>query len=161
MARKIISPLCLVLLLTGLTSVAQGSSPNAPPTIAYDDTLTITTPSAQHTFNISLAQSPKHQARGLMHQTAMPKTAGMLFDFTTIKPTIHTMWMKNTPLPLDIVFITKEGLIDFIITDTTPHSLTHLTSGTNTSAVLELHAGTSKRLNITIGSSVKHSIFNK
>lgn len=108
-------------------------------------------------FEVELADSPEARRIGLMHRTELAEDAGMLFDFDQEQPI--AMWMKNTPLSLDMVFIGTGGRIQRIATNTEPLSLTRIASGRPARAVLEVPAGTSKRLGISVGDHVLHPIF--
>lgn len=120
--------------------------------------LTIEAVSGRHRFTIELAATPAERAQGLMFRESMPEDHGMLFDFETEQPV--AFWMKNTPLPLDMLFIDKTGTIVRIAADTTPYSETPVPSRQPVRAVLELHAGTAARLGITPGAKVRHPIFD-
>ncbi|MFL5335809.1 MAG: DUF192 domain-containing protein [Geminicoccaceae bacterium] len=142
------------LLLAGLTGLVLASAP----TLALDPgELLIETPAGQHRFTIELAATPSERSRGLMFRRAMQPDHGMLFDFQT--PQQVAFWMKNTPLPLDMLFIDGAGLVVQIAADTVPYSETPIPSEQPIRAVLELNAGTAKRLGITAGAKVKHAIF--
>ena len=150
MARRI--PRRLVLgLLAGLV---MGSAP----ALALDPgELLIETPAGQHRFTVELAATPSERSRGLMFRRAMQPDHGMLFDFQAPQPV--AFWMKNTPLPLDMLFIDEAGVIVQIAADTVPYSETPIPSEQPIRAVLELNAGTAKRLGITAGAKVRHAIF--
>lgn len=119
--------------------------------------LTIETPRAAYRFTIELADTPEQRAKGLMFRESMPADHGMLFDFATEQPV--AFWMKNTPLPLDMLFIDGTGTIVRIAADTVPFSETPISSGQPIRAVLELNAGTAARLGIAPGAKVRHPIF--
>ena len=119
--------------------------------------LVIETGQAVHRFTIELAATPDERARGLMYRRSMPADHGMLFDFQSPQPV--GFWMKNTPLPLDMLFIDAAGAIVQIAADTTPYSEAPIISQEPIRAVLELNAGTSARLGITPGAKVHHPIF--
>jgi uncharacterized membrane protein (UPF0127 family) len=108
-------------------------------------------------FTIELADTPEARAKGLMFREAMPSDHGMLFDFQTEQPV--AFWMKNTPLPLDMLFIDAQGRIVRIAPDTTPYSEEPIPSGRPIRAVLEVNAGTAERLGIEPGARVRHPIF--
>jgi uncharacterized membrane protein (UPF0127 family) len=111
------------------------------------DTLSIeTTDGSRHDFDVYLAYNLAQQRQGLMHVHRMPENIGMLFIYSS--SAVHSMWMKNTHIPLDIVFAFDDGEISSVIEDTTPFSLQSLSSGIAVAYVLELNAGTAKRLNI-------------
>ena len=101
-------------------------------------------------FDIHLAISPDQQRRGLMHIRELPEWSGMLFIYR--RAGMKSMWMKNTYVPLDIVFARADGSISSVIADTEPLSLRSLGSTEPVNFVLELNAGTSARLGIGAGS---------
>jgi len=108
----------------------------------------------KHTFQVWLADSPQRQAQGLMFVRALPALQGMLFVHESPKP--MSMWMKNTYIPLDMVFIDAHGRIQQIIEQTTPHSLDIISSTEPALAVLEIGGGEAKRLGLHPGQQVKH-----
>jgi uncharacterized membrane protein (UPF0127 family) len=100
----------------------------------------------EHEFDIYLAISAPQQRRGLMFVRKMPETTGMLFVYEDTD--YHSMWMKNTYISLDLVFAKKDGNISSIIHEALPLSLTSRASIEPVNFVLELNAGTARRLNI-------------
>jgi uncharacterized membrane protein (UPF0127 family) len=108
--------------------------------------LTITSKGAAHKFNVEVARTDEEQDRGLMFRTSLPADGGMIFPFA--KPRIGSFWMKNTLIPLDMLFIRADGSIDRIAENTIPESLEPVVSGGEVSAVLELAGGTAARLGI-------------
>jgi uncharacterized membrane protein (UPF0127 family) len=143
------------LLALGLLSADLEFSPAA----AFErDTLTIETEAgASHRFDIELAVDPADRSRGLMFRQSMPADHGMLFDFERSQPV--TMWMRNTVLPLDMLFIEESGRVAWIAADTTPYSEALIEAPVPVRAVLELNAGTAKRLGIAPGARVVHKLF--
>jgi hypothetical protein len=119
--------------------------------------LVIDTPRGQHRFTIELADTPEERSRGLMYRRSMQPNHGMLFDFQVEQPV--AFWMKNTPLPLDMLFIDATGTVLQIAADTVPFSETPVPSEQPVQAVLELNAGISKKLGIAPGAVVRHPIF--
>jgi uncharacterized membrane protein (UPF0127 family) len=119
--------------------------------------LVIETPVGSHRFTIELAATPGERARGLMFRRSMRPDHGMLFDFQTPQPV--AFWMKNTPLPLDMLFIDATGTIVRIAADTVPFSETPVPSEQPIRAVLEVNAGTAERLGIELGAKLRHPIF--
>lgn len=107
---------------------------------------TIAAAGATHRFNIEVARTEEEQARGLMFRTSLPADGGMLFPFP--KPKIASFWMKNTLIPLDMIFIRADGSVDRIAENTIPESLEPVVSGGEVSAVLELAGGTAAKLGI-------------
>jgi uncharacterized membrane protein (UPF0127 family) len=100
----------------------------------------------QHDFRVEVARTAEEQARGLMFRTSLPADGGMLFPFE--KPRIASFWMKNTLIPLDMIFVRADGSIDRIAENTIPESLEPVVSGGEVTAVLELTGGTATRLGI-------------
>ncbi|MDX1508990.1 MAG: DUF192 domain-containing protein [Woeseiaceae bacterium] len=101
---------------------------------------------ACYRFDIWLAVRRDQQVRGLMHVRHLPEDAGMLFVYP--QSDYHSMWMKNTFIPLDMIFARSDGTIANIARDTVPQSLESVGSVEPVSYVLELNAGTSERLRI-------------
>ncbi|WP_428632336.1 DUF192 domain-containing protein [Sphingopyxis sp.] len=99
-----------------------------------------------HRFNVEVARTDAEQDKGLMFRTSLPRDGGMLFPFK--KPRFGSFWMKNTLIPLDMIFIRADGSIDRIAENTIPESLEPVVSGGEVSAVLELAGGTAARLGI-------------
>lgn len=111
-----------------------------------------------HRFRVELAQSPAQRTQGLSHRRALAEDAGMLFDFGS-RDTQVSMWMKDTYLPLDMLFIRDDGSIARIARDTKPHSLEQIPSGEPVRAVLEINAGLASRLGLAAGDRVVHPMF--
>jgi uncharacterized membrane protein (UPF0127 family) len=108
-------------------------------------------------FNVELAITPKQQAQGLMFRRGMAPDAGMLF--ITDSPREISMWMKNTYIPLDMLFIDAGGTIVSIAANTTPQSLDTISSGQAIKGVLEINGGVAEQLGITTGAKVLHRAF--
>jgi uncharacterized membrane protein (UPF0127 family) len=122
--------------------------------------LTIETRDGQaHRFTIELAASPADRSKGLMFRESMAADHGMLFDFHAEAPV--SMWMRNTVLPLDMLFIGQDGRIRKIAADTVPFSEAIISSPGPVRAVLELNAGTARRLGLAEGDRVRHPIFER
>jgi uncharacterized protein len=105
------------------------------------------------TFTVELATSADQRAQGLMNRREMANDHGMLFDFGLTRRV--AMWMKNTYLPLDMLFIRQDGTIARVATDTVPQSETIIDSREPVHFVLELNAGTAKKLGIAPGDRVE------
>jgi uncharacterized membrane protein (UPF0127 family) len=135
----------------------------AEPAPSLDETfpktqLKIATPDARlHRFDVWVAQDDAHRERGLMFVKHMPPDAGMLFVYSA--PRTVSMWMKNTVLPLDMLFVNGVGKVEKVVENTTPFSLQTIDSGVPVVAVIELNAGTCSRLHIRAGASVIHAFF--
>jgi uncharacterized membrane protein (UPF0127 family) len=130
---------------------APAESTNASGTTldeAFDrGTLTITADDGkQHSFDVYLATTADQQRRGLMFVRKMPASTGMLFIYEDSE--IHSMWMKNTYISLDMVFAREDGSVSSVIHETQPLSLATQSAVEPVNYVLELNAGTARRLNI-------------
>ncbi|MGB0572256.1 MAG: DUF192 domain-containing protein [Alphaproteobacteria bacterium] len=115
-------------------------------------TLKIETLDGVHNFDVEVATNDAQRARGLMFRNEMAPDAGMLFVYR--RDRILAMWMANTYLPLDMLFIASDGRIVSIARNTIPLSRTTITSRKRARAVLELNAGTARRLGIKAGDRV-------
>ncbi len=111
----------------------------------------------QTTFTIELATTKAQLEQGLMQRKSLPEDTGMLFIFPKIA--LVSMWMKNTFIPLDMVFIDEHGMITDIAEHTTPLSEKIISSKLPAKAVLELNAGTCKKQGIKIGDTIVHDTF--
>jgi uncharacterized protein len=109
----------------------------------------IVTQRGRFVFSVEIASTNDERSMGLQNRQKLDAGAGMLFDFKAQKPV--SMWMKNTPIPLDMVFAADNGRIVNIAHATTPYSLSVISSEGPVRWVLELNAGTSKRLGISPG----------
>lgn len=120
------------------------------------DTLVIhATENACYRFDIWLATVRDQQMRGLMFVRDLPEFTGMLFVYD--RPGRRSMWMKNTYIPLDIVFIRDDGVVSSIVADAEPLNLTSLSSIEPVPYVLELGGGVAEKLGISAGDRVEWS----
>lgn len=109
-------------------------------------TLTFYTPNQTVTFNTKLAQDLETQKNGLMNKASMPKDEGLLFVFNESK--IHKFWMKNTLIPLDIVFMNEEFEVVGVVKNAVPHSLSMLSVDALSKYVFEMNAGLADKYGI-------------
>ncbi len=105
-------------------------------------------------FTVELADTPEERAQGLMFRERLPADAGMLFLYP--RDQMISMWMKNTLIPLDMLFIDRDGRILDIAERTVPLSLRSISSETPARAVLEINGGTAQRQGIRPGDRVRH-----
>ena len=119
--------------------------------------LVIDTAKGSKKFNVELAIEDKQHSQGLMYRRTLASNAGMLFDYGYLRRV--SMWMKNTYIPLDMLFLDQAGKITHIVQRTIPHSLTTISAKGLVRAVLEVNSGTVSKLGIEIGDTVRHSIF--
>lgn len=103
-------------------------------------------------FNVEYAITQEEKAKGLMFRNSLGPREGMLFVYQS--PTNVTMWMKNTPISLDMFFINRRGIIRYIEEKTQPNSTRHIDSRGKVSAVLELRAGSAEDFGIKVGDRV-------
>jgi uncharacterized protein len=146
----------LRVLLLGLLSLGLAHAAGAQ--VSFEQSsLTVETASGPVDFDVELAISPEQRRHGLMFREHLESDQGMLFDFG--RTGTVTMWMRNTFIPLDMLFIAEDGRIARIVADTQPLSDAVIGSGGPVRAVLELAAGTSAAQGIAVGDQVVHPIF--
>ena len=121
-------------------------------------TLVIVSGGDRHVFQVEMAVTPEQRTQGLMFRQNLAPDAGMLFDFGP-RPQRAMMWMRNTYIPLDMVFIADDGRIESIAERTVPLSLETISSDGPVRGVLELNGGTASRLGIAPGDLVEHPVF--
>ena len=105
-----------------------------------------------HKFDIWIAESPRQQQQGLMFVRDLPQDRGMLF--IADPPRVFSMWMMNTYIPLDMVFVGADGRIKKIAPNATPHSLATISSEEPVKAIVELRAGEAARRELKVGDRV-------
>jgi len=142
----------LWLLAAAVTLTMNSAAANEELDAAFDKDVLIIEASefACHRFDIYLALDNMQRARGLMHVRSLPQTTGMLFVYE--HASIRSMWMKNTYIPLDIVFARADGTVASVVRNTEPLSLRSIASNEPVTFVLELNAGAAARLFIDRGS---------
>jgi uncharacterized protein len=123
---------------------------------AEQQTLEIATKSGVHVFSVELAVTEEERERGLMFRRSVPEFTGMLFDFEEDQPV--SMWMKNTYVSLDMIFIQSDGRIRRVAENTEPESEKIIRSGGPVRAVLEVVGGTARKLGIEAGDRVASPI---
>jgi len=106
-----------------------------------------------HRFTVEVARTPDQQARGLMNRESLAADRGMIFPYDP--PVVASFWMKNTLIPLDIIFIRADGTIASIEANTVPLSLDPVASAVPVATVLELAGGRSAELGIVPGAKVE------
>jgi uncharacterized protein len=125
---------------------------------AQSGTLEIATKTGVRVFSVELAVTDAEREKGLMFRKQIPAGYGMLFDFK--RDQMVTMWMKNTFMSLDMIFIRYDGTIARVAENTEVQSEKIIPSGEPVRAVLEVVAGTAKKYGIAPGDKVSHPIFN-
>jgi uncharacterized protein len=119
--------------------------------------VTLVTSSGRHVFQSEIMRTPDERARGLMFRRHLPADRGMLFDFKEVAPV--SMWMQNTFIPLDMVFIRADGTVARVAERTEPMSTRTIPSGEPVLGVLEVNAGTAERIGLKAGDRVEHPMF--
>jgi uncharacterized membrane protein (UPF0127 family) len=145
--------LAAILFVAGCALPAAQTAASA----AGQDTIEIVTSSGVHAFSVELATNDLERARGLMYRKSLPEGHGMLFDFQTDQPV--QFWMHNTYISLDMVFIQGDGRVLRVAENAQPMSDNLIPSGGPVRAVLEVIAGTARKLHIAPGDRVTGSIF--
>ena len=109
------------------------------------------------TFTVEIADDAEERAEGLMFREAMPQSAGMLFLYERPQPV--AFWMKNTLIPLDMIFVDQTGTVQHVHENAIPGDLTGIPGGDNIIAVLEINGGLSETFGIEAGSQMQHPLF--
>ncbi len=150
------------MMLAPLVAGACRAEPPAPavpaaPAPATTETVSIDTARGSVTFRVEIADDEPERQQGLMYRTGLAPDAGMLFIWDRAAP--RAFWMKNTYIPLDIIYIGANGQIVSIAAMTEPYSETPIPSDGPALAVLEIAGGRAAELGIEIGDRVHHRIF--
>lgn len=161
---KFLSGFIAVALLAALPASAQFLRPHEPLNPAKAQSLPLTPLSIQTAkgkvdFQVEVADDDQKRSTGLMHRTELALDRGMIFDFKT--PQNVSFWMRNTFIPLDMVFIGADGVIRTITENTIPHNDKGVPSGAIVQGVLELQGGACAKLGIKPGDKVTHAIFKR
>jgi uncharacterized protein len=146
-ATAAITVVCAAILLGGSTARAASVQP-----------LEIVTKSGVHVFSVEMATTEEEKTTGLMYRKELADGKGMLFDFSPEQEV--SMWMKNTYIPLDMIFIRADGRILRIAENTEPLSTKIIPSRGLAKGVLEVIAGTAQKYGIAPGDRVAHPLFN-
>lgn len=146
-------------LLGGAYGAAIGTADDsgAEPAARQTEKLDIVTSGGVVAFDVEIADTPARQALGLMYRTELSERAGMLFPHSA--PRELTMWMRNTYIPLDMVFIRADGTVHRIAEMTEPHSEEIVASKGPVTAVLEIAGGSARKLGLKLGDTVRHRHF--
>jgi uncharacterized membrane protein (UPF0127 family) len=147
--RSWIAPAALALIVALMSAGAQAASIQP---------LEIVTKSGVQVFSVEMATTEQEKETGLMYRKELPDGKGMLFDFSPEQQV--SMWMKNTYISLDMIFIRADGRILRIAENTEPESTKIISSGGLAKGVLEVIAGTAKKYGIQPGDRVAHPLFN-
>jgi uncharacterized membrane protein (UPF0127 family) len=151
-------------LLATLAVLAAASAPRLPraqtgpqPRLPEEPLVIVARDGTRHAFRVEMAVSPEHQAVGLMFRERIGPDEGMLFDWGV--PRESSMWMRNTLVPLDMLFIAADGRIINIAANTKPRSTDTILSQGPAKGVLEIAGGTARLLGIKPGDVVLYRVF--
>jgi uncharacterized membrane protein (UPF0127 family) len=122
------------------------------------ETVIAETPRGRTTFQVEIADTAEERSKGLMFRDSMPRDHGMLFDFGT--PRAVSMWMKNTRISLDMIFLDSRGRVVGVAENTTPFSTATITVEEPVKAVFEVNAGTARRIGLARGARLIHPMFD-
>ncbi|MGJ8529615.1 MAG: DUF192 domain-containing protein [Maritalea sp.] len=135
--------LCAFFLAIGLSACLAG-----------EDQLTLVTQNGEHRFSIEVVDTDETRAKGLMYRTSLAPDAGMLFDFIEARPV--AFWMRNTLIPLDMIFISAAGNVVNIHSNAKPHDPTSIPSDGPVRFVLEIAGGRARQIDLRVGDQVIH-----
>ena len=141
----------------GLFLVAQNGADAAALRRLPVEKIVIETRTGPRAFTMEIAADDASRAQGLMHRTHLARNAGMLFDFKT--PVMTAFWMKDTPLPLDMLFVRADGSISTVAANAVPYSTAEIVSAEPIRAVIEINGEMAQTLGIAPGDRVRGSIF--
>lgn len=111
----------------------------------------------QARFAVEVADTDETRAQGLMHRESMPRSSGMLFVYP--QPRFAGFWMKNTLIPLDMLFLDSSGTVTHIHHEAVPLDESPIFGGDNVLVVLEINGGLARRMGIEVGSQMRHPAF--
>lgn len=138
-------------------ALAAGASAQSLVAFPHSRAEVVTGSGQRHAFAVELASSPEQLAQGLMYRRTLAADAGMLFDFGMDKPV--SMWMRNTLIPLDMLFLAADGRVVGIKQRAVPGSLDIISAPEPVRGVLEVNGGTAQRLGLAVGDRVVHPMF--
>ena len=139
--------LCAVVALTAVPAVAA----------CTDDVAELRWDGGRARFRVEIADTPEERAKGLMYRDSMSSGAGMLFVFDHPRPV--SFWMKNTLIPLDMIFLDAQGVVRTVHSNAVPGDLTPIRGGNGILAVLEINGGLAAAMGIVPGSEMRHPAF--
>lgn len=141
--------------LRGVAAIFAATLITLPLAACSDETrLVVHSESGDHAFTVEIVDTPETRAKGLMYRQELADDAGMLFDFKEERPV--SFWMRNTYIPLDMLFIEADGTVLNIHVNARPHDTTSIPSAGPVQFVLEIPGGRSTELGIEAGDTVSH-----
>ena len=151
--RTALSAAAVLLWAVSSAAIAQAPQPRLP-----TERLDIVTARGVRHFTVEVADTDAERETGLMFRNSLPDDGGMLFDFKAQAPV--SFWMHNTVIPLDMLFIARDGRIVSIARNARPYSDTPIPSGRPVLAVLEIRGGEASALGVKVGDRVRERIFH-
>ena len=142
---------------TASPQAAQAAADSPGPRACAPGLVELRAASGPVRYRVELADTPDSRARGLMFRTELAADSGMLFLFDPPRPV--AFWMRNTPLPLDLIFIDIAGVVRNVTRDAVPYSESLMPSGGVVRAVLEVNAGQARANGLVEGVAVRHPAF--
>ncbi|WP_444665738.1 DUF192 domain-containing protein [Cereibacter changlensis] len=136
----------LLLILALLPGLAQAA--------CREDTVELRGPGGSARFTVEIADTPGERAQGLMNRESMPRSHGMLFLYEQPQPA--SFWMKNTLIPLDMIFAGPDGTVKTVHENAVPLDETAIPGGDGILAVLEINGGLARRMGIAPGTVLRH-----
>lgn len=125
-----------------------------PAAWAAENSLTLTTATGDYNFTVEVVDTPESRAQGLMYVTELADDAGMLFDFKEERPV--SFWMRNTFIPLDMIFVGADGIVKNVHVNARPHDPTGIPSDGPVQFVLEIPGGRSVEIGLKAGDRMEH-----
>jgi uncharacterized membrane protein (UPF0127 family) len=154
--RFLLALAVMTIAATGQSAIAaSAAAPEGQPMLlpVDPDVLTVETAAGERRFRIEIADDDGERARGLMFRTVMPDDRGMLFVFRSTR--LLTFWMKDTPMPLDLLFIDEDGVVRAVMPGI-PYSEAPISPPVPVRFVLELKSGTAQKAGIAEGDRIHH-----
>lgn len=125
--------------------------------VCREDAVILRSDAGMARFRVELADTKAERAQGLMNRETLSKSAGMLFVYP--RPQKVGFWMKNTLIPLDMIFLDETGTVKKVHSDAKPHDETPIMGGTGIFAVLEINGGLARKIGISEGWQMRHPSF--
>lgn len=144
--------------LASLVAILLSAATPATAAPGTFEELTVATAKGPRDLRVEVMRTDADRARGMMFRTEMPEGTGMLFEMP--REGVATFWMKDTPLPLDMVFIRRDGTVDSVAPEAVPLSTAVVPSRGPVTGVLEIPGGAAARLGIAPGDRVSHPFFD-
>jgi uncharacterized membrane protein (UPF0127 family) len=157
LARQWVIASILVILVFVLHTMTLASG--VPEHLNVSDLVIETASGQRYEFRVYEAVTPPDRSRGLMYVEELGEREGMIF--ISGANAVSSMWMKNTPIPLDILFLRADGRISSIAADMIPYSRRPVSSREPVGAVLEVYGGTCEKLGIKPGDTIHHPLLSK